>query len=797
VLGIPVRTTHRALEDAQTTRQVFLRLYQVALELPFSLILQVQRLGGEIEWGAGPVFDYLAEELKQSLELEGSPPTRLYDYFPPLKRTNEPLTPLDETVPLNVEELASVLEPGGPFAQNFSAYEHRTQQIAMLRAIAESFSRGRHLLVEAGTGTGKSMAYLIPTFAWAAENGHRVVISTNTINLQDQLIHKDIPDLRHIVNTEYKAAVLKGRSNYLCPRRLLGLLQIGARSGDEVRLLAKVLVWLHQGGQGDRAEINLFHRERAMWSRLSAEGDDCSLEACLEYVSGGCPYYKARVAAEDAHAVIVNHALLLADITTGNRVIPEYKYLILDEAHHLEEATTKGLSFEVNQREVMFLLRDLTVRTGGLLGGILEIARNELPEVHTANLEEVLSTISSRAQECGQLAERTFDALEEFMHERRDGKPLGPYGQQVRIEPSTRKLPEWSKIEITWEDLRGPLGSVAKRITEISEELEDLVGSGTETAANIAIATRIVARDLNEIYTNLDRMIFEPDPQIIYWLNARFGQENITMHAAPLEVGSLVERYLWHEKESIVMTSATLTTSGEFDYIRRRLNANEADELVLGSPFDYETSTLLYLVTDIAEPTQRQEYQRSVEQGLIGLTRETAGRTMVLFTSNEQLRRTAQAIEEPLSRDDIQVFTQGSGASRHALLEGFRTTEQAVLLGTRSFWEGIDVPGEALSVLVIVRLPFSVPSDPIVAARSETYDSPFNEYMVPEAVLRFRQGFGRLIRTKSDRGVVAIFDRRIRSKSYGQTFLMSLPHCTVREGSLANLPTAAARWLGV
>jgi ATP-dependent DNA helicase DinG len=796
-LGIPVRITHRALDDADTTRRVFLRLYEKALELPHDLIETIHHLGIEIEWGAGWVFDSIVNHHAQHSTIDTAPMIHLDDYFQPSASVPEPLTPIEEPLPMDVDETTSVLEPGGPFAQKFASYEHRPQQITMARALAEAFSNNQHLLVEAGTGTGKSMAYLVPAFAWATTNGERVIISTNTINLQDQLIHKDIPDLCQTLGKEYTATVLKGRRNYLCPRRLIGMVQLGARSADEIRVLAKILVWLQHGGSGDRSEINLLPRERIIWSRVSAEGEECSLETCLEHTGGGCPYYKARIAAESAHVVIVNHALLLADIATGNRVIPEYRYLIVDEAHHLEDATTNGLRFQVDQREVLELLRDLGSQNVGLLAQVLEIVRTELSPEDFAHVEQAIATISDRTLDCLHLAQRTFEALSNFMTHSREGEPIGPYGQQFRIVPSTRTLPEWSEVEIAWEDFRGPLSTVVEALIEISEGMEELAQSGSQTSENLSIAIRIIARDLKEVFNNLDHMIFEPDPQIIYWLAVQIGQERLSLHAAPLEVGPLVERYLWHEKESVVMTSATLTTGGDFDHIRRRLNSDDANELALGSPFDYESSTLLYLVDDIPEPSDFQAYQRAVEHGLLALCRETQGRALVLFTSNDQLRRTAQAIAEPLSKDGIHTFVQGSGISRHALLDNFRTTDQAVLLGTRSFWEGVDVPGEALSVLVIVRLPFSVPSDPIVAARSETYDSPFYEYTVPEAILRFRQGFGRLIRTKSDRGIVSVLDRRILSKNYGDSFITSLPRCTIRKGHLADLPTAASRWLGI
>jgi ATP-dependent DNA helicase DinG len=258
-----------------------------------------------------------------------------------------------------------------------------------------------------------------------------------------------------------------------------------------------------------------------------------------------------------------------------------------------------------------------------------------------------------------------------------------------------------------------------------------------------------------------------------------------------------MQRYLWHEKSSVILTSATLTTAGEFDYLRGRLYAEDAYELSVGSPFDYESAALLYIVNDIPEPNDRHGHQRAVESGLINLCTAAGGRTMVLFTSYDQLKRTSQAIAPLLLNKDIVVYEQGEGASPHSLLETFRTEERAVLLGTKAFWEGVDIPGEALSVLVIVKLPFDVPSDPIVAARSETFDDPFNQYSIPEAILRFRQGFGRLIRTQSDRGVVAIMDKRILTKRYGRMFIDSLPTCTVQVGSLAQLPKSTERWLNL
>lgn len=797
-LGVPVQTSHRALDDAMTTAYIFMRLYEQALELPYPLLQEIARMGEAISWGADWLFEAALEDAYEQAHAEQD--AVAIPWTSAARDDQAPTTtlrPSREPQPLNVDETSALLEPGGPFAEKFPGYEHRPQQITMTRAVAEAFSQKRHLLVEAGTGIGKSMAYLVPAFAWARQNGQRVVISTNTINLQDQLIHKDIPDLREILDEDYRAAVLKGRANYLCPRRFDALRKLGPRSADEMRVLAKILVWLMNGGSGDRTEINLPLGESAVWNRLSAEGEACSLDDCLRYMRGACPFYKAHAAAENAHVVIVNHALLLADIATGNRVIPEYEVLIVDEAHHLESATTQGLSFKVGERDVIYQLRDLSGISGGLIHQILKVGREALPKDAFQGLQRAADDITERTAECTQLARRLFQILNDFMAQQREGKPVGPYGQRMRIVPSTRTLPDWSQVEIAWEDLRGPLSRVVQGLDAMSDGLADLMDMGVGPAENLALAAGMAARSLRDVFENLDQMIFEPDPRTIYWVELSSSSASLTLHAAPLEVGPLVERHLWHKKEAVVMTSATLTTAGEFDYIRNRLNAVDADDLALGSPFDYESATLLYLINDIPEPRQRQPYQRSVERGLNALCHATGGRTLALFTSHQQLRRTARAISDSLGAQGIHVYQQSAGASRHALLEDFRTTDQAVLLGTRSFWEGVDVPGEALSVLAIIRLPFDVPNDPIIAARSETYENPFYQFTVPEAILRFRQGFGRLIRTQSDRGVVAVFDSRILTKNYGRAFIDSLPRCTVRSGPLAELPNAARRWLNL
>lgn len=798
-LGVLLPASHRALDDANATRGVFLRLFEEALELPLNLLAEIVRLAEGLDWtGYWPFRLALRERSHQVVSSESVRHSYSGPLFsePPV-RPSPPLQPDGEPIPLDIDEVSAILEPGGIFSHHFPEFEHRPQQVEMLRAVASALSQPGHLMVEAGTGTGKSMAYLIPASLWALKNGRRVVISTNTINLQDQLINKDIPDLREALGVDIQATILKGRSNYLCPRRLESLRRRGPEYPDEMRVLAKVLVWLQGTHTGDRAEINLNGpAERSIWLRFSAEDEGCTAETCLKRTGGACPFYRVRQAAQSAHILIVNHALLLADVATGNRVLPDYQYLIVDEAHHLEDATTNALSFRVTLADAERLLAQLGGPNDGMLGWLLSATQEILSPVEFASLNNLVQHNTDLAFRLQHLMQQFFYGVSEFLVQQREGQPHSMYSQQERILPATRSQPAWGEVEIAWEEAERTLHSLVEGLAQLAEGLVEIQEALAEEDEELYTNLLNIYRRFSELHSQLDALVFKPSTEIIYWAESQPNSNQLALNAAPLHIGPLMQKHLWHEKSSVILTSATLTAAGEFDYLRGRLSAVEADELPLGSPFDYENAALLYLVNDIPEPSDRNGHQRGLESGLIQLCRATGGKTLALFTSYDQLKKTAQAISPVLARSDILVYEQGEGASAHTLLETFRSADRAVLLGTRAFWEGVDVPGEALSVLVIAKLPFDVPSDPIVAARSETFDDPFNEYSLPEAILRFRQGFGRLIRTQSDRGVVAIFDRRILTKRYGRLFLASLPECTVQTGPLANLPHAATQWLG-
>jgi len=800
-LGIPLPASHRALDDARVTHVVFQRLFAQALTLPIELLAEIVRLSEPIEWDGGWVFQQVlrarSKEKITARKVSEQDEGPLFEAPEDEERKAPPIQLPKTPIPIDPDEAAAYLEYGGPFSQHFPNYEYRPEQVAMLRAVASALSTGQHLMVEAGTGVGKSYAYLVPAALFAVQNNTRVVVSTNTINLQDQLIKKDIPDLRTALGMDLRAAVLKGRSNYLCPRRFENLRRHGPQTADEMRILAKVLVWSLDNSSGDRTEINLTGpAERDVWLHVSAEDDACTTETCLERVGGACPFFRARQAAQTSHLLIVNHALLLTDVATGSKVLPEYEYLIVDEGHHLEAATTGALSFRLTQFDLERLLREVGGTTSGILGYLLSLTRSVLPPSDFAALDQKVTRATDLAWRLENQARAFFLALNEFIEFQREGQPVSQYAYQQRILPATHTLPGWDEIEIAWDSADESFRLLLALLGEIHKAASQLYSDGLEEVEDVMGGLGSLFRRMSEAEAMVSGMIFEPSEAYVYWVEVNPNGNRLTLQAAPIRVGPLVEEHLWHEKSCIILTSATLTANGEFTYLRNTLSADEADELALGSPFDFESAALLFIANDVAEPNTP-DHQSHVERALISLCTASGGRTLVLFTSYAQLKRTARNISGPLAKHDIIVYEQGEGASPNALLETFRSSERAVLLGTRSFWEGVDVPGEALSVLVIVKLPFAVPTDPLVAARSETYEDPFNEYQLPEAVLRFRQGFGRLIRTQSDRGVVAILDRRVLTKKYGRAFLDSLPRCTVRVGSLNELPDAAAKWLNL
>ncbi|WP_129674985.1 helicase C-terminal domain-containing protein [Candidatus Chloroploca sp. Khr17] len=803
-IGVPHPDAHRALNDAIVTAHVFNHLLGLLEALSLDALNEIMRLINKIDFSMRDLFEHTLREKTRNAFFEPAlpgriqPPPTIFDIAPPPGSGEpQPLKPTGDARPLDYDEIAAFFAPDGPLGQQFPGYEPRAPQVHMAQAVAEAFNLSEPLLVEAGTGTGKSLSYLIPSVFFATRRGERVVISTNTINLQDQLFFKDLPALQTIMAASsmppFTASLLKGRGNYLCLKRYYEMQRSENLNPDEVRMLLKVQLWVPTTENGDKAELLLMDRENGAWNRVNVTPETCIGSRCPHFRE--CFFFKARRQAEAAHILVVNHALLIADLAAQAHVLPPYAHLIVDEAHNLEDVATDQLSFKVDQAAMLKFLDDI-FQTGGaqVVSGLL----SELPAALQAGVDELVAKKIAQASDLIRPAlvrARTavyecFNLLNAFVI--REGQD-NQYDPRLRLTPGIREKVAWQEVQVVWANMTDILTVIGTGLAQIEEQLRNLDASKVDGYEELLLQVEYLGRFAVDVRVKTGHIIFG-DEAIIAWLTLDRQRDTLTLTAAPLSVADMLQAQLFAQKATSVLASATLTIEANFEFVKDRLGLPEANELELESPFDYEKQALVYIPSDIPEPNQR-GYQQAIEQALIELCTVTGGRTLALFTANNALRQTYHAIQEPLEAQEIAVLAQGIDGSRRALLDRFKEFPRTVLLGTNSFWEGVDVVGDALSVLVITKLPFSVPNDPIFAARSERFQDPFGEFSVPQTILRFKQGFGRLIRSREDRGIVVVLDRRLLSKKYGQQFLDSLPNTRVRTGPLNQLPVLGERFL--
>jgi ATP-dependent DNA helicase DinG len=643
--------------------------------------------------------------------------------------------------------MQEIFGPDGLISKAHPEYEHRPGQIQMAEAVMRAFEQRRHLIVEAGTGTGKTLAYLVPAIAAACGSGARVVISTGTKNLQEQLMDKDIPFLQELLPARFRAAVMKGRNNYACLHRIKRAESMPVLEGlDEVDHFDEVFRWVTQTSTGDRAELSNLPENLPFWRHIDARSDTCLGQQCADFEP--CFITRMRQRAIDADIIVVNHHLFFADLALRNgaygSVLPDYAAVILDEAHQIEDVASEYFGSQVSTYQIDDLLRDV---------GMLKLEDREA--------ERELARISSRIQ-------RFADAFWVSFREGRglEGRfALTPRGSNATVREGaeadeTSALPA-SALSDAYHALDNSLNRLETTLAVLPEAAAD--------AESIVRRTRQLRFDVNFIIKGEDK-------KFVYWLERR--GRGVFLRASPIDVSGLLQDKLFEKVPTVILTSATLSSAGNFNFIRERLGLDQAEEMIAESIFDFEHQAVLYLPPQMPDPRSPQ-WASAAAQEVIKIVNATEGRAFVLSTSlsgmNELFERVAPEIDYP-------CFVQGS-ASKGALLKKFRTTPNAVLFATSSFWQGVDVRGEQLSCVIIDKLPFAVPSDPVVAARQryieEQGGSSFYEYSVPQAIISLKQGLGRLIRSTTDRGVLAVLDPRLRTKMYGQTFLQSLPPCRV------------------
>lgn len=811
-LGVPLDKPHQADQDAVATAKVWLLCLDRLNSLPLLTLQRLSSLLAERSDLADLHFlidqHRFVREMSQALELdEGT-------YFRQLhlkagdwteagegdgEEEAEPVLP-----DLSFEEFFELVKE--KLKRSFEHYEEREEQEAMIREVYDAFQDNRHLLIEAGTGTGKSLAYLLPALYTSLTQERRVVVSTHTINLQEQLRQRDLPLLMEISPYPFKAALLKGRNHYLCLRKFEQRLnQRDYDSRDHYIAAAQILVWLGETEAGDDEELHLNPRGKEFWRTVESDTNSCLNRACPWFRR--CYYHRSRNEAAQADILITNHSMLLTDVRAENRIIPHYDLLVIDEAHHFEQTASKHLGIEISYYSFLnplnWLVKD--ARSGAIYPLIEQLAASghEQGQAWAEQLEALIPVFHEVKQDWEHLSGILYEAAE-----RNAGTSQGDNSKVLRLKKE--QLPE------NWHDCVNIEDNIYMKLTDICRKLEKVAAGMKEAESSYNLQSAVTdlsgnIANLAKIRDHLRFLIKLDDPNYVYWIEANsfYKHRSLSFMSVPIDVSELLKDQLFDQKESVVLTSATLSVNQTFDYVVEQLGLKEAHDegqvktVQLPSPFRYDEQALVLIPRDFPSIRGSHADSRFLEmlvRSLAEIALVSEGRMMVLFTSYKMLRQVHGELKNRLTQHHMQVLGQGiESSNRSKLIRMFQETPKCVLLGTSSFWEGVDIPGDALSVLAIVRLPFQPPNHPYVEAKSEYMKSrnlnPFMKYSVPQAVIQFKQGFGRLVRTVNDRGIVVVYDTRVIDTQYGKYFLRSLPKPRMEQSAAADMAARIREWL--
>lgn len=714
--------------------------------------------------------------------------------------------PERNTPRLDVEAALKVFLADGPLAKILNGYEPREEQSSMMRDILDAYNRNHISLIEAGTGTGKSLAYLIPAMLWAVQTKERTVISTNTITLQEQLLNKDIPLVIKALNLDMKAVLVKGMHNYLCLRKFDELQhELLLLTPQEKEEYQKIDQWKAQTHDGSKSALSFFP-SHAIWDRLAAENDTCNRTSCPHYQD--CYFFKARKQASEAQILIVNHHLLFADLVykaendnfKEGGILPYYNRIILDEAHNIEDIATEYFASHVSQIDFMRLMARITSEKGGKIQGKLPLIKEKLNHFYKNDFSREITSLQNRLaidlpsirRDLQLQAHEVFEAFFDFT-------------QTMQLKSSDETSSGEGKLRVlshhythpVWQEKLGPKSKLfATTIQSYSQSLRALI-EDLKQLKNPTLDEQIksILHEINALALRLDGFstIIRQFNETIPTTNVRWIENqtlktmvNTTLVDAQLDIAKPLANYLFNKFSTVILCSATLTTDQHFNFIRNRLGLTnqllqqrQVKEHIYESPFNYSEQALLAIPTDMPNPSDSNFTLVAVEK-ISEALQSSRGNAFILFTSYTMMKTCYDMLEKKLREQRYHPLKQGDD-DRQVILNKFKKTDRSVLFGTDSFWEGVDVVGEALRCVIIVKLPFKVPSDPLIQARSEAITArggdPFMEYSLPQAIVKFKQGFGRLVRSCNDRGCIICLDNRIMTKRYGKFFLNSLPNC--------------------
>lgn len=784
---------HQADSDALATAQLFLMFWRQLEELPSVTLEKLLKLSHHLQSDLYLLLHHILQEKKTKVE-QISADLEIYRGIA-LKRkgmTRKTAAVIETSEYPNTNEAKEQL-----FKEKLPQFELREGQFEMMDAVFSSFEEKKHALIEAGTGIGKSLGYLLPSIFYAMKQKTPVIVSTHTILLQDQLLQKEIQTLHALVPFSFRTVLLKGRSHYLHLFKFEQTLYEADEQYDHVVAKMKILVWLTQTTTGDIDELHLSSGGKLFWERIKHEGWHVSKQKdpWLAYDF----YMHARQEAQAADLVITNHAMLLQDLVEKNTFFPNYDYAIIDEAHHLEQAARTHFASKIAYSNSKYLLSQIGIMEKQQLFGKLQYLLDKKGISITTEARTIDEAITALELEMDDL----FMIMAQIMMRHSKQKH---HKCQFRVDSLFRKSKEWQPLvdcaERNIAFLKRVYTGIAERLKVVKvKELKD------HEKALIAECFSFLDR-IEQLSEQIYSLIISPQLTDVVWVegDARALPNSMVIQALPVTVKEKLEKSFFAKKKSIVMTSSTLTVQHSFRYMREAIGLQSFSILTkrIASPFEYDKMVKLMIPSEVPEirDASQDAYVESLANHLIGIAQATKGRMLVLFTSHEMLRKTYYLIKESELLHDFMLIAQGiSNGSRARLTKNFQLFEKAILFGTNSFWEGIDIPGDDLSCLVMVRLPFTPPDEPMTEAKHDYLrkqgENPFTANALPEAIIRFKQGFGRLIRSSKDRGIVIVFDRRIETTSYGKAFLYSLPKLTIERGSLEEMVDSIEKWLSL
>lgn len=773
---------HRASSDAYLTWRLLEACWEKGRSFDLSLYDQGEGLLGE--WEGKSFFHALKKDIARSF------PARAIRTGWTAAEADEgrlfEKKPEKEEFPASERWVEMCFAKGGLLETLLPGYENRPGQTEMACKIAESLAKAQNLVIEAGTGTGKSMAYLVPSLWWARKQDCKVVVATHTIPLQEQLLQKDLPKLQSILPFSFKAALLKGRNNYFCYRRWQAFLnhpdQLGVR---EKLAFLSVLVWLRETLSGDLQELPQGPDFSKVWVQINAEQELCVPAKCP--YAARCFLLRARKKAEDAQLLIVNHSLLFSDIKTDFNILPEYQYLVVDEAHHFYHTALEHLGVSLSRESIQRLL-EMIYRPQGL--SLYGNTRHRLTALQSAGSAVVWDSFTRELEKlphlCAALAEQSGELFRFFAE-------ISGDSFSFRLSRNHKKASWWPFLEAQVENMAGRTSELHRCLSA----LNNLLGQDeNDEIGELKLEINGYQLELEQMLDVLKLILDVDNRERVTWLEK---SPFLTIKSSPVDVSAILREKVFSRLHASVFTSATLTVSGDFQHFLNDMGlTGRAQTLVVQSPFDYDEQMRFFVVRNLFQNHSEDQMAADLARFVAAAAERMGGRTLVLFTSHRFLQTTYPLLRDYLSAVDLDLLAQGIDGTRKMILEEFQRNPRSVLLGANSFWEGIDIPGAGLSCVIVVKLPFWPPSLPLVEARSELLEAqgknPFQDLMLPEAIIRFKQGFGRLIRTKEDRGIVILLDERVVEKSYGRLFLASLPVSTHIRGDEAMILKKIERW---